>query len=228
MKKIKYFALGLCALVVVSCDNKAGNGALLGAGGGAVLGGVIGNIIGKDSKATMIGAAIGGAVGSGAGALIGNHMDKVAKETAAQMNNASVETTTDKNGLACVKVTFDSGILFQTNKYDLNASSKNELAKFASVLKNNGDCAVDIQGYTDNTGSDAINNPLSQNRANSVKNYLTSCGVPSSQFYNVVGYGSSNPVADNSTAAGRQQNRRVEVYLYASQAMIDAANNGTL
>lgn len=228
MKKIKISAFALCVLMVTSCSTNQGTGALAGAGGGAVLGGIIGNIIGKDTKATMIGAAIGGAVGSGAGALIGNHMDKVKKQTEAQLDNAKVETVTDSNGLSCVKVTFDSGILFQTNKYDLNSSSKTELSKFAEVLKNNSDCSVDIQGYTDSTGSDAINNPLSVNRAKSVYNYLTSCGVSLTQFKNVTGFGSSNPVADNSTEAGRQQNRRVEVYLYASEAMINAANNGTL
>lgn len=228
MKKIKVLTVALCALMTVGCSTNQGTGALAGAGGGAVLGGIIGNIIGKDSKATAIGAAIGGAVGSGAGALIGHHMDKVKKEAQAQLDNAKVESITDANGLAGVRVTFDSGILFATNKYDLNASSKNELAKFANVLKNNKDCYVDIQGYTDNTGSDAINNPLSVNRAKSVYNYLTSCGVSLTQFKNVNGFGSSNPIADNSTAAGRQQNRRVEVYLYASEAMIKAANNGQL
>ena len=85
-----------------------------------------------------------------------------------------------------------------------------------------------MQGYTDNTGNDGINLPLSENRAKSVYNYLTSCGVKAGQFKNIQGFGSSNPVADNTTAAGRQQNRRVEVYLYASQEMVNKANNGTL
>ena len=148
--------------------------------------------------------------------------------SAEALENAKVEEITDANGLKAVKVTFDSGILFATNKATLNASSKAELSNFANVLKSDPQLAVDIQGYTDSTGNDAINNPLSQNRAQSVATYLTQCGVPTSQFKNVTGFGSSNPVADNSTAAGRQQNRRVEVYMYASQAMIDAANAGTL
>ena len=84
------------------------------------------------------------------------------------------------------------------------------------------------QGYTDSTGNDNINLPLSQKRAESVSNYLKSCGVSSSQLVKVQGFGSANPVADNSTKAGQAQNRRVEVYLYASQEMINAANNGTL
>jgi outer membrane protein OmpA-like peptidoglycan-associated protein len=228
MKKIKYLTLGICVAVVCSCSTKAGTGSIIGAGGGAVIGGILGNIIGKDSKATVIGAAIGSAVGAGSGALIGKHMDKVAAETAAQVENAKVETVTDANGLSCVKVTFDSGILFKTGKYDLNDASKNELANFAEVLKKNTDCSVDIQGYTDNVGSDAVNNPLSQNRAESVASYLKQKGVSNDQLKNVTGFGASNFVADNSTEAGRQQNRRVEVYMYASEAMINAANSGTL
>lgn len=228
MKKIKYLTLGICVAVVCSCSTKAGTGSIIGAGGGAVIGGILGNIIGKDSKATAIGAAIGSAVGAGSGALIGKHMDKVAAETAAQVENAKVETVTDANGLSCVKVTFDSGILFKTGKYDLNDTSKNELANFAEVLKKNTDCSVDIQGYTDNVGSDAVNNPLSQNRAESVASYLKQKGVSNDQLKNVIGFGASNFVADNSTEAGRQQNRRVEVYMYASEAMINAANSGTL
>lgn len=228
MKKIKYLTLGICVAVVCSCSTKAGTGSIIGAGGGAVIGGILGNIIGKDSKATAIGAAIGSAVGAGSGALIGKHMDKVAAETAAQVENAKVETVTDANGLSCVKVTFDSGILFKTGKYDLNDASKNELANFAEVLKKNTDCSVDIQGYTDNVGSDAVNNPLSQNRAESVASFLKQKGVSNDQLKNVTGFGASNFVADNSTEAGRQQNRRVEVYMYASEAMINAANSGTL
>ncbi len=219
--------LAMCVAVLFSCQTKQGTGSLIGAGGGAVLGGIIGNIIGKDSKATAIGAAIGGAVGAGAGALIGKKMDKVAAE-AAQIENAKVEEVTDANGLAAVKVTFDSGILFATNKADLNAASKTSLAKFSEVLKTNSDCHVDIYGHTDSTGNDGINIPLSNNRAQSVSNYLKSCGVSAAQIKNVTGKGSSEPVADNTTKEGKQQNRRVEVYLYASQAMIDAANNGTL
>lgn len=228
MKKIKYLTLGICVAVVCSCSTKAGTGSIIGAGGGAVIGGILGNIIGKDSKATAIGAAIGSAVGAGSGALIGKHMDKVAAETAAQVENAKVETVTDANGLSCVKVTFDSGILFKTGKYDLNDASKNELANFAEVLKKNTDCSVDIQGYTDNVGSDAVNNPLSQNRAESVASFLKQKGVSNNQLKNVTGFGASNFVADNTTEAGRQQNRRVEVYMYASEAMINAANSGTL
>ena len=224
MKKIKVMTLGMCCLAIFSCQTKQGTGALIGTGGGAVLGAIIGKIAGN----TAVGAAIGGAVGAGAGAIIGRHMDKVAAETAAKVKNAKVEEVTDANGLKAVKVTFDSGLLFATNKADLNQNSKNELAKFATVLTGNKDCHVDIYGHTDSTGNDGINIPLSNNRARSVVNYLQSCGVPASQFQNVQGKGSAEPIDSNDTASGRQQNRRVEVYLYASQAMVNAANNGTL
>lgn len=224
MRKLKVLIFALCAGIVMSCSTKTGTGSLIGAGAGAVVGGIIGKIAGN----TAVGAAVGTAVGAGTGALIGRHMDKVKAQAQAELDNAKVEEVTDANGLKAVKVTFDSGILFPLNKSDLNTTSKNELAKFSGVLKKNNTCSVDIQGYTDTTGSDAINVPLSQKRAEAVSSYLMSCGVSNSQIQKVQGYGSANPVADNSTKAGQAQNRRVEVYLYASQDMINAANNGTL
>lgn len=216
-------AVAVGMLAVVGCGSNQGTGALIGAGGGAIVGGIIGKLAGN----TAVGAAIGGAVGTGVGAVIGHHMDKVA-EQAKQIENAKVETVTDSNGLEAVKVTFDSGILFATGKADLNASSKNSLAKFSNTLKENNLLYVDVYGHTDSTGNDGINIPLSNKRAQSVVDYLEGCGVSASQFKKVEGKGSSQPVADNSTAAGKQQNRRVEVYLYASQAMVDAAKAGTL
>ena len=227
MKKTNLIAYLMCALMVVGCSTNAGTGSLIVGGGGALLGGVIGQLIGKNTKSTVIGAAIGTAVGTTAGALIGKHMDKV-KAKAAAVENAQVSEVTDQNGLTAVKVAFDGGILFDTGKYVLKNNTKTALTKFANMLKSEPDLFIDIQGHTDSTGSDKVNYPLSENRAQAVANYLVSCGVPSTQFQNVSGFGPSQPVADNSTAAGRQQNRRVEVYMYASQAMIDAANNGTL
>jgi outer membrane protein OmpA-like peptidoglycan-associated protein len=150
------------------------------------------------------------------------------KAQAQAVQNAQVEQVTDANGLQAVKVTFDSGILFATNSSTLTASSKNALNQFAGVLKNNTDCDIAIYGHTDNTGNDAINNPLSVKRAQAVETYLKSQGVSAAQIKTVDGQGSTNPVADNSTAEGRKQNRRVEVYMYASQAMIQAAEAGTL
>jgi len=209
--------------MVLSGCNNTGKGAGIGAAGGAVLGAIVGKIAGN----TGIGAAVGGAIGAGAGAMIGKRMDKV-KAEAAQVQNAQVETVQDNNGLEAVKVTFDSGILFATNKAELNAASKNSLVKFAQVLKNNSDCDLAVYGHTDATGGDAINVPLSNQRAQSVVQYLKDCGVSNAVFKTVEGKGSSEPVADNSTAEGKQQNRRVEIYMYASEAMINAANAGTL
>jgi len=220
--KTKIISLMLCLGMLVACNNTQ-KGAGIGAGGGAVLGGIIGAIAGN----TAIGAAIGGAVGAGAGAIIGKKMDK-AKAEAEAVKNAQVETVTDNNGLQAVKVTFDSGILFATNKADLSQSAKNSLVQFAKVLNNNKGCDIAIIGHTDNTGSDAINQPLSVSRANSVNNYLKSCGVSAAQIKSVEGQGSTNPVADNTTAEGRKQNRRVEVFMYASQEMIQQAEAGTL
>jgi outer membrane protein OmpA-like peptidoglycan-associated protein len=220
--KTKILSLLLCVGMLFACNNTQ-KGAAIGAGGGAVLGGIIGHIAGN----TAIGAAIGGAVGAGAGAIIGNRMDK-AKKAAQKVDGAKVETVKDTNGLDAVKVSFDAGILFATGKADLSAASQTSIAEIAKVLKENSDMDIAIIGHTDNTGTDAVNQPLSVNRANSVSNYLRSCGVQGKQIKRVEGQGSTNPVADNSTAAGRQQNRRVEIYMYASQAMIQAAEAGTL
>lgn len=220
MKSLKSICVALCAALVLSgCNwNNTAKGTAIGAGGGAALGAIIGKIAGN----TAVGAIIGGAVGAGAGAIIGHKMDKAKKEAEA-VKNAQVESVKDANGLDAVKVTFDSGILFATNKAELNQTSKSSLQQFANVLKQNADCDVAIIGHTDNTGSDAINNPLSEKRATSVSNYLRSLGVSASQIKSVEGQGSVNPVADNSTAEGRKQNRRVEVYMYASQKMIQDA-----
>ena len=234
MKKLKVIALGLSAVLVLSCSTKTGTGALIGTGAGTFVGGVIGKIAGN----TAVGAAIGAAVGAGTGALIGKHMDKVKAETEAQLaETATVEEVTDNNGLKAVKVTFDSGLLFATSSSTLNASAKSSLSKFANnVLKKNSTLDVNVYGYTDNQGwknstaeqSVQKNLDLSQARAQSVASYLMACGASADQIAAVEGLGEQNPVGDNSTEAGREQNRRVEVYLYASQEMIDAANNGTL
>ena len=228
MKSLKSIAVALCAaLVLAGCNmSNTGKGAMIGAGGGAGLGAIIGAIAGN----TAVGAVIGGAVGAGAGALIGKKMDKAKKEAEA-VQNAQVEAVTDANGLEAVKVTFDSGILFASGKSNLSSTAMTSLFQFANVLKSNADCDVAVQGYTDNAGwkncnaaqSQQKNLELSQERAQSVTTYLLSQGVSSTQIRSTQGFGESNPVADNSTAAGKAQNRRVEVYMYASQKMIQEA-----
>lgn len=223
---LKTLSVVLCAVLVMSgCSslNNTAKGGMIGAASGAALGLLVGHLAGNKA----VGAAVGTAVGAGAGAVIGHRMDKAAA-AASEIENATVETITDANNLTAVKVTFDSGVLFATNKAELNNAVKADLTQFARVLKTYSDADVAIFGHTDSTGNDAINNPLSVNRASSVASYLMSQGVPATQIKSVEGYGSKQPVADNATAQGRQQNRRVEIYLYASQAMIEAANNGTL
>ena len=238
MKHSKLIALSPSALLVFSgCNmNNTTKGGLIGGGSGAALGTLIGGLIGKSAGGAAIGAGIGAAVGAGAGILIGKKMDK-AKAAAEAVENAQVESVTDANGLQAVKVTFDSGILFASGKSDLSATAKSSLSQFAkNVLIPNSDMDVAIQGYTDNSGfkgctteqSYQKNLELSQNRASAVSAYLLNLGVPGKQIASTQGFGEENPVADNSTAAGKQQNRRVEVYLYASAEMIQQANAGTL
>ncbi len=232
MNKMKIATVGLCAIAVVSCGNNTGNGALIGAGGGAVLGALIGKFAGN----TIVGTAIGTAVGTGAGALIGKHMDKVKQEAQKELEQAKVEEVTDANGLKAVKITFDSGILFQSGQSALNSVSKDNLTKLATLMKKYSTCSVDIYGHTDNQGfknstaeqSAEKNRTLSQQRAQSVVDYMESLGVTASQFKNIQGKGDTEPVASNDTKEGMQQNRRVEIYMYASQEMVNEANNGTL
>lgn len=232
MNKMKIATLGLCAAAVVSCGNSTGNGALIGAGGGAVVGAIIGKLAGN----TAVGAAIGTAVGTGAGALIGKHMDKVKAEAEAELNNAKVEEVTDVNGLKAVKITFDSGLLFQTSSAQLNNASKTNLDNLAKLMKKYSTCSIDVYGHTDNQGwrnataeeSVQKNLVLSQQRAQSVVDYLKACGVTQGQFKNITGKGSNEPVASNDTKEGMQQNRRVEIYLYASEAMVKQAQQGKL
>ncbi len=228
MKSMKSIIVALCASVVLlGCGTQQGTGALIGAGGGAALGAIVGAIAGN----AAIGTAIGGAVGAGAGAIIGKKMDK-AKAEAEAIENAKVEEVTDANGLDAVKVTFASGILFATGKNTLSNDAKASLQQLAGVLKNNSDCDVAIQGYTDNQGwrgstaeqSAQKNQALSLDRATAVSSYLMSLAVPATQIKSVEGFGESNPVASNDTKEGQSQNRRVEVYMYASQKMINDAN----
>ena len=228
MRKMKITVVALAALLTVSsCGTSQGTGTGIGAGAGAVLGGLIGGLANNSHHGTgaVVGAAIGADVGGLAGNRIGAHMDKKKAEIAQQVSNAKVEEVTDANGLKAIKVTFDSGLQFDLGKSTLKSAAKNDLAKFASTLKNDPMLAVDIQGYTDATGGDAINLPLSDKRAKAVSSYLVSQGVSSSQFKNVAGYASANPIV-NATVA--PENRRVEVYLYASDKMVKSAENGTL
>ena len=221
-KSLSFSALGLSVVLLLSsCGaNNTVKGTGIGAGAGAALGTGIGAIFGG-GKGAAWGAGIGAIVGGGAGAIIGNKMDKQKAELE-NINGAQVETI--RNGQA-IKVTFESGILYPTNSSTLNASAQSSLSQFATSLINNPDTDISIVGYTDNTGSDKINNPLSEARAESVYNYLLQSGVNGSRM-TASGMGSADPIASNSTAAGRAQNRRVEIYIIPNEKMIQDAQNG--
>ena len=225
----KYIAIFFCGLTILSgCSsmNQTTKGGLIGSGAGAAVGAALGTLIGKDAKGAAIGTAIGTAVGGTAGVLIGKKMDKKAEELAA-LENAQVETTTDANGLEAIKVTFDSGILFDFNKSTLQAAAKKQLDKFAAEMADLPDTDITVLGHTDNVGTAEANQKVSDARAASVSNYLQAKGIAKDRII-AEGHSYNDPVADNSTAEGRAQNRRVEIYISANENMIKAAENGTL
>lgn len=226
MRKINFIvAMTLIAcLMLSSCEtiqntSSGVKGGVIGTGAGAAVGAGVGAMAGN----TGLGAVIGAVVGGTAGALIGHKMDKQRKELE-KIEGATVETV--NNGEA-IKVTFDSGILFASGKSDLNTASRTSLSKFAASLSENPQTNVQIFGHTDDTGGDHINIPLSQQRAVSVQNYLNIQGISSNRI-TAAGKGSSEPVASNTTAAGRTQNRRVEIYILANEQMIKEAQQGSL
>jgi len=225
MKTTKLISFLLAAtLIITGCStmSKSLKGGMLGGGAGALLGAGVGALIGKDAKSAAIGAGIGTVVGATTGAIIGKKMDKAAAAAAA-IEGAKVDSIRDANNLKAIKVTFDSGILFQTGKSTLNTASKDALNKFAKILIENPTMDIAIMGHTDNTGKLEVNQKLSLERAQSVANYLTTQSVAETQLKKIEGKDFSEPVADNATATGRAANRRVEVYMYASEKMITDA-----
>jgi outer membrane protein OmpA-like peptidoglycan-associated protein len=188
-------------------------GAVIGAAGGAVVGGVIGNAAGN----TAVGAIIGAAVGGAAGAVIGHYMDKQAAEIERDIEGAKVERVGEG-----IKITFDSGLLFDVNKYDIKPVAQNDLVRLAGILNKYPDTEVLIEGHTDSTGTRDFNMDLSRRRAQSVANALAAQQVLVSRL-NQMGYGPDQPVASNSTSAGRAANRRVDLAIYANDKLKKAA-----
>lgn len=239
MKSLKFTAIALCASIILSGCNglsNAAKGGMIGGASGGALGAGIGALVtkltgkGKYGKATAIGAAVGVAVGSTAGSLIGHKMDKAKK--AAEAMKLQAELFEDGMG---VKVTFESGILFSSASNSLSAAAQSSLLQFAeNVVTSDMDLA--IVGHTDNepwrnsTVEQSIqkNQVLSEQRATSVSNYLKAHGCTSTQIKTVIGKGETAPIADNTTAEGKAQNRRVEVYIVPSDEMVAAAKAGTL
>ncbi len=193
-------------------------GGVIGAGSGAVVGGVIGRVAGNTAAGAIIGAAVGGTTG----AIIGRRMDKQAEELERDLENAEVERVGEG-----IKITFDSGILFPTNSAQLQPAAQTEISQLAETLKKYPDTNIVIEGHTDNTGSREINQPLSERRAQAVADYAASLGVDRSRI-TTQGYAFDQPIADNTTEAGRQKNRRVEIAIFANEDMKKAAERGDL
>ena len=221
MRNIKrIFTILLATTILVSCNNmnKTTKGGIIGAGAGGAVGGVIGNRAGNTAAGAIIGAAVGGA----AGAVIGRYMDKQAEELRRDLENARVERVGEG-----IKITFDSGILFDVNSAALRPEAKTNLEDLAKTLKKYDDTEILIEGHTDNTGTEEYNQKLSENRAESVANYIQGLGVKAPRIEEE-GYGEVQPVDANETEMGRQNNRRVEVAIYANKKLKKAAEKGDL
>jgi outer membrane protein OmpA-like peptidoglycan-associated protein len=188
-----------------SMSNKE-RGAVIGAGAGAAIGGVIGNNTGSTARGAIIGAVVGGA----AGAIIGHQMDQQAKEIDQSIPGAKVERVGEG-----IQVTFESGLLFDFDSYQVRSAAASNLQELARSLNKFGNSNLLIVGHTDSKGDDAYNMTLSIRRANAASAYLQSQGVPASRI-STAGRGETEPVASNDTEAGMQLNRRVEVAIYAS------------
>ena len=215
--KIKVATLGIslatASILFSGCSSftKTEKGAAIGAGGGAVIGGFIGRAAGN----TALGAIIGGAV---AGAVIGHKMDKQAAEIKQTVPGATV--TREGEGIL---VKFDSGILFDIDKTNVKPVAQTSLKKLAVSLKNNPQNNILIVGHTDSTGTAAHNMDLSIRRAGAVKSFLAGEGINTSRL-DTKGKGETEPIALNSTAEGRAQNRRVEIVIVANDQMKQQAS----
>jgi outer membrane protein OmpA-like peptidoglycan-associated protein len=188
--------------------NRQERGAIIGAATGAAVGGAVGKVAGSTTKGVIIGAVVGGA----AGAIIGRQMDQKAEELEGELENAEVERVGEG-----ILVTFDSGILFDFDSYRLRAEARSNLTELATSL---GDMSSDVEllvaGHTDSVGTDDYNFMLSERRAQAAADFLMTQGIPPARI-NITGLGETEPVASNDTETGRQENRRVEVAIYASE-----------
>jgi outer membrane protein OmpA-like peptidoglycan-associated protein len=223
MKKIAILGLSSLFLLtsfLTSCDSvKNANNTQKGAGIGAGAGALIGAIIGNNTKlGTAGGALIGAAVGGGTGAIIGNKMDKQAR----QINEALPGAEVERVGEGIRLVLKEDAIRFDTSKASLTPAAKTNLDKLLPVFNEYADTDIEIFGYTDSTGSAEFNLTLSQKRAASVKDYLVLKGLNGTRF-KTTGLGIADPIATNDTPEGRSQNRRVEFAILANDKMVDDA-----
>ncbi|HUP61121.1 MAG TPA: OmpA family protein [Thermoanaerobaculia bacterium] len=213
----KFVALILVTLMsmpawadVATERDKTRKGAAIGAVAGAIAGAVIHNNRGKGNAKR--GAIIGGVVGGATGAIVGAMMDRQERELR-QIEGIDVARTDEDE----LRVTVRNEILFDFDSAGLRSSSRDELREMAGVFNKYRDTTIVVQGHTDSTGTAAYNQRLSRRRANAVSNYLDDLGVSSSRI-DAIGYGESKPKSSNGSASGRQQNRRVEIYVRANQA----------
>ncbi len=220
MKRILVIAvIGLFLVGTFGCSSmsKKNKGMIIGAAAGAAAGGVIGNQAGN----TAIGAIIGAAVGGAAGAYIGNYMDKQAAEMEQDLEGAKIERIGEG-----IKITFDSGILFDVNKAQLKPAAEKNLTDLAAILNKYPDTKILIEGHTDSTGTEDYNLELSRRRAQSVANFMAGLSVDPTRF-TIMGYGDAQPVASNETSEGRQMNRRVDIAIYANDKLKKVAEEKT-
>lgn len=210
----------LIALTGCANMNEVQRGTATGAGVGAGLGAVLGAATGPGGgKRAATGAAIGGAAGAVIGNIWSSRMEQQKRqmEQATQGTGVQVSQTADNR----LKLDIPTDISFDTNRADIKSNFRPILDKFAATLAENPYSRVTIIGHTDNTGSDAINNPLSVNRAAQTREYLTARGVASNRI-SIDGRGSREPVAANDTPANRSRNRRVEIFVAEPQATAQA------
>ncbi len=205
-------SLALMALFVLGASGCASmsrteQGAAAGAGAGAVVGGLIGAATGSTAKGAIIGAAVGGA----GGAVMGRRMDRQAEELESELENASIERVGEG-----IQITFGSGILFDFDSDRLRPQAMSNLLKLKESLDEYDGTALLVVGHTDNVGAEAYNQSLSERRARAATDYLISVGVGRDRV-DVVGRGEMEPVTTNESEAGRQENRRVEVAIFASE-----------
>lgn len=189
----------------VSQYDKTAIGSVLGAAAGWGISKGNANSSSQNNRALAIGAVLGGAAGL--------YLDNKEKKLRQQMAGTGVEVNRNPDG--SVGLVMPGNITFDTNQSNIKPNFYSTLNKVAQTLTEDNKSAILVTGYTDSTGNDSINIPLSQARAQSVANYLASQGVPTSRI-NAQGQGAANPIASNTTAAGREQNRRVEISIYAT------------
>jgi outer membrane protein OmpA-like peptidoglycan-associated protein len=220
MKLVTFALLAAFAFMYSGCGSRTATGGAVGAGAGGAVGAAVGSRYGSTIRGALIGAAIGGA----AGALIGRYMDRQAEAMKKELENARIERVAEG-----IRVTFESGILFDFDSAELRATARNNLRDFADILRDYPNTNILIEGHTDAIGTNSYNQDLSERRARSVGNYLSSLGVERGRFV-LVGYGETQPVASNENEQGRQQNRRVEVGIMANEDLKsearDAAKEG--